>query len=181
MSLIAVESREGRLAFENATRVGVVAALSATTMLFGSLASAYLVRRSFADWRPEFASWPLLLLTFASLTSLGMEAASRSQGAWRRRAFLAVLGASAAYLLGACAVISSTFTSRGALASPHLAFVALLLSLHVGHAVLGASFTIWILHPNQAASPARLFLARLVTHFLTALLFAIVLLLFGLP
>ena len=62
-----------------------------------------------------------------------------------------------------------------------LPFVVLLLSVHLVHALLGASFSAWALRAADGGPTGMsLLLARLVTHFLTALLFAIVFLLFGL-
>ena len=168
-------------ALENATRVAVVAALSATSMLFASLASAYLVRRSFADWRPSPAVWPVVLLAFAVAASGAIEAAARSAGEGQRRLGLRALAlASILYLLGALSVILSTTRGADGLGSPFHAFVALLLGVHAVHATLGAAFASWILGREETPSADALLLARWVTHFLTALLLAIGLLLFGL-
>ena len=168
-------------AFENATRVAVVAALSATTMLFASLVSAYLVRRSFADWRPSPAWWPAVLLAFAFAASGAIEVAVRGEGERRRLGFMGLALASGLYLAGALAVIASVASGEGGLGMPFNAFVALLLSVHAVHAILGGAFATWILR-TEAGDPSQnaLLLARLVTHFLTALLCAIVFLLFGL-
>ena len=167
-------------AFENATRVAVVAALSATTMLFASLVSAYLVRRSFADWRPSPAWWPVVLLAFAFAASAGVEVGARGEGRRRRLGFMGLALASLLYLAGALAVIASIASGEGGLEMPFNAFVALLLSVHVVHAILGGAFSAWILGNEGGASENALVLARLVTHFLTALLCAIVFILFGL-
>ena len=168
-------------AFENATLVAVVAALSATTMLFASLVSAYLVRRSFADWRPSPAWWPAVLLAFAFAASAGVEIGARGEGRRRRFGFVGLALASLLYLAGALAVIASVVSGEGGLGMPFNAFVALLLGVHVAHAILGGAFAAWILgHDGADASENALVLARLVTHFLTALLCAIVFLLFGL-
>lgn len=159
-----------------AARVAVVGALAATTMLFASLVSAYLIRRSFADWRANEALWPIALLACALAASMGVEAASRSGE--RRASGLRALGLfSAAYLIGAIAVIASTVAGPAGLASPHDAFVVLLLGVHAVHAVLGAIFASRMLRDETAAA---LSLVRLVTHFLTLMLFAIVFVLFGL-
>ena len=169
----------GSPAFENAARVAVVAALSATTMHFASLVSAYLVRRSFADWRPSPALWPVALLAFAFAASGGIEIAARGEGRGRRLGFAGLALASALYLAGALAVIASVALAEGGLAMPFNAFVALLLSVHVVHAILGGAFASWILRVGPGGpSENALLLARLVTHFLTALLCAIVFLLF---
>ena len=66
-------------ASDQALRVAVVAALSATVMLFASLVSAYLVRRSFEDWRPAPALWPLPLMAWGLLASVGIDVASRAE------------------------------------------------------------------------------------------------------
>lgn len=168
-------------AFESATRVAVVAALSATTMLFASLVSAYLVRRSFADWRPSPALWPAMLLAFAFAASAGIEVAARGGGSRRRLGFMGLALASGFYLAGALAVIVSVSSGEGGLERPFNAFVALLLSVHAVHAILGGAFASWVVRA-EAGGPSEnaLLLARLVTHFLTALLCAIVFLLFGL-
>ncbi len=171
---------ERTLAFHSATRVAVVGALSATTMLFASLVSAYLVRRSFADWRPSPARWPAVLLAFAFAASAGVEVGARGEGRPRRLGFMGLALASLLYLAGALAVIASVASGEGGLEMPFNAFVALLLSVHVAHAILGAAFAAWILGHEGGASENALVLARLVTHFLTALLCAIVFLLFGL-
>jgi heme/copper-type cytochrome/quinol oxidase subunit 3 len=165
---------------ENATRTAVVAALSATSMLFASLASAYLVRRSFSDWRPSPALWPFALLAFAFAASAGIEAAARSER--RRRAGLVVLAlGSGLYLASAFAVIASVVSGAGGLSMPFNAFVVMLLGTHAVHAILGGAFASWILRAAAPGPPEHsLQLARGVTHFLTALLCAIVLLLFGL-
>lgn len=165
-------------ALEAATRVAVVAALSATTMLFASLVSAYLVRRSFADWRPAPAWWPAMLLASAFAASGGVEVAARGEGSRRRLGFMGLVLASALYLAGALAVIASVTSGEGGLGMPFNAFVALLLSVHVAHAILGGAFAAWILRTGLPETALEL--ARLVTHFLTALLCAIVFLLFGL-
>ena len=166
-------------AVRQATRVAVVAALGATAMLFASLMSAYVVRRSFADWRPFPSRWPFLLLALGLLASAGIEVAARS-GAGRRRFGLITLGgASAAYLVAASAAIASTVLSGVGLSAPHPAFVALLLGVHLVHAVAATGFAGWLLRDAKGLpSPDQLFLARLVTHFLTALLVAILFLLF---
>ena len=174
---LATPSAPATPSFESATRVAVVAALSATTMLFASLVSAYLVRRSFVDWRPASAVWPFFLLAFAFWASSAIEVASRSKGSRHRRGFMSLLLASGLYLLGALGVIVSIAASKGGLTTPYHAFVVLLLSVHVVHAILGAFFAVWIIR-DSAASENSLLLARFVTHFLAALLLAIVFLLF---
>jgi heme/copper-type cytochrome/quinol oxidase subunit 3 len=166
--------------FGSATQIAVVAALAATSMLFASLASAYLVRRSFADWRPSPALWPLFLLGFALAASGGVEVAARNPK--RRRQGLVVLGlGSGLYLAGATLVIASVVSGGGGLTMPFNAFVVLLLGVHAVHATLGAAFSFWILRlETPDSSEHALGLTRSVTHFLTALLCAIVFLLFGL-
>jgi len=175
-------ARAGRSpASESATRVAVVAALSATTMLFASLVSAYLVRRSFADWRPLPGLWPAVLLVFAFAASGAIEAATRVEGRPRRLGLMGLALANGLYLAGALAVIRSVASGAGGLEMPFNAFVALLLGVHVAHSVLGGAFALWILRSDaEGPSQSALVLARLVTHFLTALLCAIVFLLFGL-
>jgi len=166
--------------FESATRIAVVAALSATSMLFASLASAYLVRRSFADWRPSPALWPFVLLAFAFAASGGIEVAARNEGR-RREGLIGLALGSGLYLAGALAVIGSVVSGAGGLSMPFNAFVVLLLSVHAVHAILGGAFASWILRTGTSGpSEHALGLARWVTHFLTALLCAIVFLLFGL-
>lgn len=177
---LATPSAPPTSSFESAIRVAVVAALSATTMLFASLASAYLVRRSFVDWRPASAAWPFLLLAFAFWASTAIEVASRSKGSRRRLGFMSLLVGSGLYLVSALAVIVSIATGEGGLKAPFHAFVVLLLSVHVVHAILGGWFAAWIIREG-AASEHSFWLARLVTHFLAALLFAIVFLLFVRP
>lgn len=180
MSARVSERAERAPAFDRATQVGVVGALSATTMLFASLVSAYLVRRSFADWRPSPAWWPAVLLAFAFAASAGVEVGVRGQGRQRRLGFMGLALASLLYLAGALAVIASVTSGTGGLGMPFNAFVALLLSVHAAHAILGGAFAAWILGQEMEPSENALALARLVTHFLTALLCAIVFLLFGL-
>ena len=179
MSVATAASTERSSAFEDATRIAVVAGLSATSMLFASLVSAYLVRRSFADWRPWPALWPFMLLAFAFAASGGIEVAARGEGRRRRLGFMGLAGASGLYLAGALAVIASVASGAGGLGMPFNAFVALLLGVHVVHAILGGAFAAWILRGRTGPpSENALVLARLVTHFLTALLCAIVFLLF---
>lgn len=164
---------------QQATRVAVVAALSATAMLFASLASAYLVRRSLPDWRPAAPGWSFLLLGLGLLASTGMEAAARSRERRRRLGLRLLGGSSLAYLITVFLIVAGTVTEPGGLAAPHQAFVALLLGLHGLHALVAtlfAHFALGASHP-EAAGPV-LFLARLATHFLTALLVAILFLLF---
>ena len=166
---------------DQALRVAAVAALSATVMLFASLVSAYLVRRSFEDWRPVPALWPLPLIAFGLLASVGIEVASRAEGARRRAGLVALALASGLYLQTALVVIGSTVTGPRGLAAPHDAFVALLLGVHVLHAVLGAVFAVWALREVKAlrlSSGEPFILVRLVTHFLTALLLGILFVLF---
>ncbi len=179
MTAVTTAPTQPTAAFESATRVAVVAALSATTMLFASLVSAYLVRRSFADWRPAPAVWPRVLLALASWASMGMEVAVRGEGTKRAGGFMSLALASGLYLIGALAVILSIALGQGGLTAPHNAFIVMLLGVHVAHAVLGAAFAIWTLR-GAAGDPSEnsLLLARLVTHFLAVLLFAIVFLLF---
>lgn len=181
MSVVAVPVSDSRSApSDQALRVAVVAALSATVMLFASLVSAYLVRRSFEDWRPAAALWPWALMAFGLLASVGIEVASRAAGARRRPGLVALALASGLYLLTALVVIGSTVTSPRGLAAPHDAFVALLLGVHVLHAVLGAVFAVWALRGKalRLSSGEPFILARLVTHFLTALLLGILFVLF---
>lgn len=181
MSAPSATSAHRTPARENATRVAVVAALSATTMLFASLVSAYLVRRSFADWRPSPAGWPAVLLAFAFAASGAIEFAVRGNGERRLLGFRGLALASGLYLAGALAVIGSVVSGEGGLEMPFNAFVALLLGVHVVHAILGGAFAFRVLRV-EAGGPSEnaLLLARLVTHFLTGLLCAIVFLLFGL-
>lgn len=163
---------------EQATRVAVVGALSATTMLFASLVSAYWVRRSFADWRPSSTPWAFVLLAFAVLASTGIEIASRTAGVSRRRGLTTLVLSSGLYLVGALAVIASATLDGAGVASPYNAFVALLLSLHVVHALVGATASTWVLlSADGDQGENSLALARLITHFLAALLLAILFLL----
>lgn len=182
MSVVAVPVPASRsAASDQALRVAVVAALSATVMLFASLVSAYLVRRSFEDWRPVPSLWPLPLMAFGLLASVGIEVASRAEGARRRAGLVALVLGSGLYLLTALVVIGSTVTTPRGLAAPHDAFVALLLGVHVLHAVFGAIFASWALRRERASwsrSGERLVLARFVTHFLSALLLGILFVLF---
>ncbi len=162
---------------ERAARVAVVAALAATTMLFASLASAYLVRRSFPDWTaPALVPWPFVLLACGAWASIGIEAACRSEGRPRHRSLVNLAAASLLYLGGAITVIVSIASGEGRLAAPHEAFVVLLLGVHVVHAILGGGFSFLAL--RTSASDRSLPLVRLVTHSLTSLLFAIFFLLF---
>ena len=165
---------------EPATRVAVVAALSATVMLFTSLGSAYLVRRSFPDWtRAPVAPWPPALLACALWASFGLEAALRGDEKRRRHGLRSLAVASTLYLFGALFVVMSIVRSEGLMASPHHAFIVLLLSLHIVHAALGATFAAKTLRAATISeSEDGLPLVRLVTHFLTALLAAIIFLLF---
>ncbi len=165
---------------ETAMRVAVVASLSATTMLFASLASAYLVRRSFIDWtQPKGAAWPWVLLSLALAASAGLEVALRSSPARRRIALQGVGLVTALYFASAVAVIRSMASGAGGLGPPHHAFVALLLGVHVVHSVAGGAFAAWLFRDaSDLLTPARSLLARLVTHFLAGLVLFIVLLLF---
>ena len=157
-----------------AARVAVVGALAATTMLFASLMSAYLVRRSFSDWRANEALWPFVLVACALAASGGVEMASRAEG--RRRSGLRVLALfGLLYLAGAVGVIASIIKGPSGLASPHDAFAVLLLGVHAVHALLGTTFAT---HMLRDGSDAALSLVRLVTHFLTLMLFGIVFVLF---
>ena len=175
----AMSTRDRGGEFESATRVAVVAALSATTMLFASLVSAYLVRRSFSDWRPAPAMWPLALLAFAFAASTGIEIAALAAGNRRRLGFMGLAFGSGLYLMGVISVIGSIASESGGIMGPFNAFVVLLLSLHAMHALLGSAFAWWILRSGSSAeSDHGLLLARLVTHFLTALLCGILFLLF---
>ena len=166
---------------DEALRVGVIGALAAASMLFASLVSAYVVRRSFADWREASAVWPFILLTLATCASLGMEMAARAEGPSRRRGWSVLVWSSVAYLVIAIAVLVS-ITSPPGLPPPHRAFAFLLLGLHVVHAILGGAFAQWVLRtPASVSGEASLSLCRLVTHFLTLLLAAILFILFLLP
>jgi len=181
MRTLALASPSRSQAEESALRVAVVAALSATMMLFASLASALLVRRAFEDWRPASAAWPWILLGFGLAASAGIEIAARSQGR-RRVAGFAIVGLSSSlYLAGALFVLGSLASGELGLSRPHDAFIALLLGVHVLHAILGTAFAARVLRATSGGSPeSGLALARLVTHFLTALLVFILILLFGL-
>ncbi len=126
MSRVAILDSPRAARRAEAERVAVVGALAATTMLFASLVSAYLVRRSFTDWRANEALWPVALLACATVASAGVEAAARAISEPRRRMGLRVLGIfSTAYLLGAVVVIASVVSGPSGLTSPHDAFVAL--------------------------------------------------------
>lgn len=164
---------------ESTVRVAVVGALSATTMLFASLASAYLVRRSFPDWRPSPELWPLPLACLGLLASMGIEWAARSEGRRRTQGLWALAGASVFYLVGASVVVISIARGPYGLAAPHQAFVALLLGVHIAHALVASGFAAWSLGQRKGApSDSSVSLIRLVTHFLTALLLFILFLLF---
>jgi heme/copper-type cytochrome/quinol oxidase subunit 3 len=166
---------------DRARHIAVVGALSATTMLFASLVSAYLLRRSFTPWREEDALWPTVLLTFASLASVGIEVATRSSGTPRRLGLGLLLLGNVLYLVGATNVILSLARENG-LASPHAAFTALLLGVHAVHAFGGSVFSLGMVRESGGAPHGTgSALARLVTHFLTAMLFAIAFVLFVLP
>ena len=173
-------------ASDQAIRVAVAAALSATTMLFASLASAFLVRRSFPDWSETSPSaWPLALIACAFAASIAVEDAARTDGPRRRRALRALALSSALYLIAAGVVVVSFAFDETGLAAPQDAFVVLLLSLHVVHGLLGAAFATWALGQVDAISPADsvglVLMVRQVTHFLTVLLAAILFLLYVLP
>ena len=171
MTTLTLASTPRSRAEESALRVAAVAALAATTMLFASLASALLVRRAFEDWRPAAAAWPWILLGFGLAASAGMEIAARFRGRRRARGFAVVGLASGLYLAGALFVLGSLVSGENGLSRPHDAFIALLLAVHVLHAILGAAFSAWVLRTASGAwSETGLALARLVTHFLTALL-----------
>lgn len=165
----------------HASQVAVVAALAATAMLFASLVSAYLVRRSFADWgSPSLPLWPIPLLGCALLASAAMEGAVGNPAATRSPSLRRLGLASLTYLLIALGAVSGTLLSGG-ISAPHDAFIVLLLSLHVVHALVGATFAAFMLRPRaKAPAESALGQVRLVTHFLTALLIGILLLLFGL-
>ena len=179
MRSVALASSSRSQAEDSALRVAVVAALSATMMLFASLASALLVRRAFEDWRPAYAAWPWILLGFGLAASAGMEIAGRSLGRLRVVG-LAILGLSSTlYLAGALFVLGSLVSGPHGLSRPHDAFIALLLGVHVLHAILGTAFAARVLRAASGGSSETNFaLARLVTHFLTALLVFILALLF---
>jgi len=162
---------------EHAARVAVVAALSATTMLFASLASAYLLRRSFDDWRPGAEIGALVLAILGGGASAFVEIAFRASGAQQRAALRWLTACSVCYLLAALSLIVARISSEAGLADPHGAFVVLLLGLHAVHAALGVLFARSML-PSALFSSERWFLVRLVTHFLTLLLFMILGLLF---
>ncbi|MEO5761398.1 MAG: hypothetical protein ABIR28_03715 [Vicinamibacteria bacterium] len=175
--IVPVTSRP--LSAQNATRVGLVAALSAASMLFASLVSAYLVRRSFADWHPSPSVWPFGLLFFAIAASTGIEVASRSIDARRRAGLWLVAIGSALYLLGAIVALAVLSGALGGLNPPHRAFVFLLIGVHMVHALLGVIFSIWTLRPaSHLPWDEGIELSRLAIHFLTVLLAAIVGLLF---
>lgn len=177
MRTVALASPSRSQAEVSALRVAVVAALSATMMLFASLASALLVRRAFEDWRPASAVWPWILLGFGLAASAGMEIAARSQGR-RRVAGFSILGLSSSlYLAVALFVLGSLVSGENGLSRPHDAFIALLLGVHVLHAILGTAFAARLLRAASGGS-SEIALARLVTHFLTALLVFILALLF---
>lgn len=179
MSFAVPALRPAAAGSESATRVAVVAALSATAMLFASLFSAYLVRRSFADWRSASANWPVFLLALAFAASLSIEVTARASGHGPRFGRFGLVLGSFLYLLGALFVIATTAATG--LDAPFDAFVVLLLGLHVLHAILGGAFAWSILGAGEGRPSAHgLLLARLVTHFLTVLLCAILFLLFGL-
>ena len=179
MNRAGLASKPRTPAEESASRIAVVAALSATTMLFASLASAYLVRRSFEDWRPTAPLWPFVLLALGIGASGAMEIAVRSSARGCRQAFGGLVAASALYLIAALVVIVSIFQGESGLTRPHDAFIALLLGVHVLHAILGGGFAVAALHKAEDdASENALFLVRLVTHFLTAALMGILFLLF---
>jgi len=179
MRSLALPSPGQSQAEQSALRVAVVAALAATMMLFASLASALLVRRAFEDWRPAAATWPWILLGFGLAASAGMEIAARSHGR-RRVAGFAILGfSSSLYLAGALFVLGSLAFGENGLSRPHDAFIVLLLGVHVLHAILGTAFSARVLRAASGeSSGAGLALARLVTHFLTAVLVFILALLF---
>ena len=165
---------------EAAIRVAVVAALSGTTMLFASLASAYFVRRSFADWKvPTEMRWPWALLGLALGISAGLEMSLRVRPERRRAPLAGTALLTASYLAVAIAVIGSLAASPGGLGLPHRAFVVLLLGVHVAHSIFGGVFTAALLRDASGVfSPSQVLLARMVTHFLSGLVLFIVGLLF---
>ena len=137
------------------------------------------MRRAFEDWRPASAVWPWILLGFGLAASVGMEIAARSLGR-RRVVGLVVLGLSSGlYLAGAFFVLGSLVAGESGLSRPHDAFIALLLGVHVLHAILGTAFAARVLRAaSGGSSEIGLALARLVTHFLTVVLVFILALLF---
>ena len=163
-------------------RVGVVASLAATGMLFASLVSAYLVRRSLPDWEAIPDRRLGVLLVFAGLASLGVELGSKTGASRRVRlgGSMAVLG-SALYLLLALEVLRHAIVTPPGLAAPHSAFLMLLLGVHVLHALAGGTFAILLRRAAGGSDDGDVRWAlRVVAHFLFGLLAVLVFVLLGL-
>lgn len=166
-------------------RLGLWFFLGTVSMLFIGFTSAYMVRRTSADWRPV-AMPPLLWATTASIaaSSLMVERARRATRRGRMdaaRAAFAGAAALAALFAGGQVLAWKTLAAAGVFLStnPHSAFLYVLTGAHLVH-VAGGLF--WagaaLSRLRRAAGGDPLALFATYWHFLGALWVYLLLLLF---
>jgi len=174
--------------FGDPARFGLLAFLGTVSMLFVGFTSAYIVRRSSADWRPIGA--PVLLWLNTALlvaSSLTLESARRRLSAWDLRAArdrVVATGALGVLFVAGQLLAWRQLAVRGVyLASnPHSSFFYVLTGLHAVHLAGGLVWLTLVLSrfARMTLTPGQDGLRLFATywHFLGGLWIYLVLLLF---
>ena len=134
---------------DDQVRLGLWMFLSTVTMLFAAFTSAYIVRRSGADWRHIALPGILWLNTVVLLaSSVMLEGASRA--GQRRQWSASVAGCVAALLLGAGFLVGQVAAWRQLAATgvylpsgPHSSFFYMLTGAHAVHLVAALVVLAW--------------------------------------
>ena len=134
---------------EDVVRLGLWMFLATVTMLFAAFTSAYIVRRSGADWRrialPSVLWFNTLVL---AASSVALEAArwGGTRGRWRAAsaALAAAIALGLAFLAGQVLAWRQLIAAGlYAAASPHGSFFYMLTGAHLLHVVAALAFLAW--------------------------------------
>jgi cytochrome c oxidase subunit 3 len=186
-ALEVADGADGPELFRDPDRFGVLAFLGTVSMMFIGFTSAYIVRRTGADWQP-MAAPPLLWLNTAVLlaSSVTLER-SRSlarAGTGAASAWLLATGALGAAFVAGQYGLWQTLSEQGVYLSsnPHNSFFYMLTGLHIVHLLGGLGwFARTLFRSGQRPAGATTDVARLFAiywHFLGGLWVYLLLLLF---
>ncbi len=174
--------------FGDPSRFGLLAFLGTVSMLFVGFTSAYIVRRSSADWRPISAPYLLWANTALLLASSALlESARRRLRSWdlpATRNRVCASGALGVIFVAGQLLVWRQLAARGVFlaSNPHSSFFYVLTGLHAVHLAGGLVWFSVVLSrlARMTLTPGQDGLRLLATywHFLGALWIYLVLLLF---
>jgi cytochrome c oxidase subunit 3 len=136
---------------DDVVQLGVWMFLATVVMLFAAFTSAYIVRRSAADWAPIALPWMLWVSTAAlGASSIALErgriAGRKNQAAPARRGFAAAAGLGLLFLLGQVAMWRALVAQGVYLPSnPYGSFFYVLTATHGVHVVAGLVLLLYTL------------------------------------